>query len=330
MKARQIAIAFNNVFALGPTDEVRFIERGEDGLWRKWQAAGATARGIVHGGPVIATIGLDDRVSALQHAPRLPWFTWDLQAAALTTARLPDGAPVLFAVDGDDLLWYAWKPTPASPWSDWQPLDGPVTTVAANLIPGGGLVVFGIRDGVVYHRWQDRPLSPWKGWTDLGAPSGEAKTLGITTITHGGLVVFALGGDNAVYHRWQDKPFGTWHDWESLGGAVRRFAVAKAPAGGLAVFAIGVDDEVRYRYQSIPFGEWSGWTGLQRKAKRVAAQMSYADGLEVFIIGMDDEIYHKWCDHLDSPWTQWMLLDHEGSSFHLTRDEAAGASSADS
>jgi hypothetical protein len=320
MKARQIAIALKNVCALGPVDEVRFIERGADGLWGNWQATGASARSIAHGGQVIAKIDVDDRVSVLQVTPRLPWFTWDIQATELTVAHLPDGAPVLVVVDGDDLAWHTWKPTPSSPWSDWQPLDGPITSVAADLIPGGGLAVFGIRDGGVYHRWQDRPLSAWKSWTSLGGPSGGAKTLAVTTIARGGLVVFALGDDNAVHHRWQDKPFGSWHDWESLGGAVKSFAVAKSPAGGLAVFAIGTDDGVQYRYQAKPFGEWSRWVDLRGRAKSIAAQMSYADGLEVFAIGTNDDVAHKWCARLDSPWTEWVLLDHEASAFRLAWD----------
>jgi hypothetical protein len=317
MKARQIAIALRNVFALGPTGEVRFIQRGEDGLWEAWQGTDASAKGIVHGGQVIATIGLDDRVSALQLTPRLPWVTWDVQASELTVAHLPDGAPVLFAVDADDMVWHAWKPTPSSPWSDWRPLDGPVSNLAAALIPGGGLVVFGIRDGAVYHRWEDRPLSAWKEWTALDGPPEGARALGVTTITHGGLVVFALGGDGAVHHRWQDKPFGVWHDWESLGGAVKSFSVCKSPSGGLAVFAIGTDDGVQYRYQSKAFGEWSRWISLHGRAKHIAGRMSYADGLEVFTIGMDDEVYHKWCDTLDSHWTAWALLDHEASPMRL-------------
>jgi hypothetical protein len=320
MNARQIAIALNSVYALGPADDVSFIVRGADGLWGSWQALGESAKAIVHGGQVIARIGVDDRVSALQVTPRHPWFTWDIQASELAVAHLPDGAPVLIVVDGDDLAWYAWKPTPSSPWSDWQPLDGPITSLSADLIPGGGLAVFGIRDGAVYHRWQDRPLSAWRGWTSLDGPPGGAKALGVNTITHGGLVVFALGGDDAIHHRWQDKPFGTWHEWESLGGAVKSFAAAKSPAGGLAVFAIGTDDVVQYRYQAKPFGEWSRWMDLRGKARSIAAQSSYADGLEVFAVMMHGDVYHKWCDRLDSPWTEWTLLDREVSSFRLARD----------
>jgi hypothetical protein len=320
MKARQIAIARKSVYALGPTDEVRLIERGVDGLWGGWQGTGESAKTIVHGGQVIARIGIDDRVSALQVTPRLPWLTWDIQGTELTVAHLPGGAPVLIVVDGDHLAWHAWKPTPSSPWSDWQPLDGPITSVAADLIPGGGLAVFGIRDGAVYHRWQNRPQSAWKGWSSLDGPPGGARTLSVTTITHGGLVVLALGGDHALSHRWQDKPFGTWHDWESLGGAVKSFAVAKSSTGGLAVFAIGTDDGVQYRYQSKPFGEWSRWIDLHGKAKSIAAQISYADGLEVFTVGMHDDVYHKWCDRLDSPWTEWTLLDHEASPLRLAID----------
>ena len=321
MKARQIAIALKSVFALGPTDELTFIERGSDGRWGGWQPTGERAKAIVHGGQVVAKIGADDRVSALQITPRLPWLTWDIQATELAVAHLPDGAPVLILVDGDDLAWCAWKPTPSSPWSDWQPLDGPITSVAAELIPGGGLVVFGIRDGDVYHRWQDRPLAAWKKWTSLEGPSGGAKAIRVTTITHGGLVVFALGGDHAIYHRWQDKPFGTWHDWESLEGSFRSFDVAKSPGGGLAVFAVGTDDEVKYRYQSKPSGQWSRWMDLRGKAKSVAAQLSYADGLEVFAVGMQDDVRHTWCVRLDSPWTQWTLLDREASTLHLVGDQ---------
>jgi len=320
MKARQIAIARKSVYALGPTDEVRLIERGVDGLWGGWQGTGESAKTIVHGGQVIARIGIDDRVSALQVTPRLPWLTWDIQGTELAVAHLPGGAPVLIVVDGDHLAWHAWKPTPSSPWSDWQPLDGPITSVAADLIPGGGLAVFGIRDGAVYHRWQNRPQSAWKGWSSLDGPPGGTRTLNVTTITHGGLVVLALGGDHALSHRWQDKPFGTWHDWESLGGAVKSFAVAKSSTGGLAVFAIGTDDGVQYRYQSKPFGEWSRWIDLHGKAKSIAAQISYADGLEVFTVGMHDDVYHKWCDRLDSPWTEWTLLDHEASPLRLAID----------
>lgn len=320
MKARQIAAALNNVYALGPAGEVGFIERGADGLWGSWQSTGESAKAIAHGGRVVARIGLDERVSAQQILPRVPWQTWDIQAAEVAVAHLPDGAPVLIVVDDDDLAWYAWKSTPASPWSDWQPLDGPITNVAAGLIPGGGLAVFGIRDGGVYHRWQDQPLSPWKKWTSLDAPPGGAKALVVTTITHGGLVLFALGGDAAIHHRWQDKPFGAWHDWEPLGGAAKSFAVAKSPIGGLAVFTIGPDDGVQYRYQSKPSGDWSRWIDLRGKAKSLAAQLSYADGLEVFAIDARDDVSHKWCARLDSPWVEWRLLDREASPIRLAQD----------
>ena len=325
MKARQIAVSPDSVYALGPSDEVMSIERGADGLWGSWSDAGATGRSLVHDGPVIGRIGLDDRVSVLQRKPPLPWTTWDLEARELAAARLPDGAPALFAVGLDATVWHTWKPTPTAPWADWQSLDGSLAGITANLIPGGGLAVFGIGDGTVYHRWQDAPVGPWHGWTGLDAPPGGASALGATTIFHGGLVVFALGGDGGVYHRWQDKPFGAWHDWDSLGGGVRSFSIARSASGGLAVFAVGTDDGVKYRYQVKPFGEWSRWIDLQGRAKSVAAQRGYLDGLEVFAVGPDDEVYHKWCDRLDLPWTDWMLLDHESSPFRLARDAPRGS-----
>ena len=62
MKARQIAIALKSVYALGPTDEVRLIERGADGLWGSWQATGESAKTIVHGGQVIGRASCRERV----------------------------------------------------------------------------------------------------------------------------------------------------------------------------------------------------------------------------------------------------------------------------
>ena len=324
MKARQIAIALDSVYALSPSDELRHIERGSDGLWGRWSAVGERARSIVHGGPVIAGIGLDGGVAVLQRTPPLPWATLDLQASTLAVAHLPDGAPGLFAAARDGTVWHTWKPEPSSPWTDWQSLDGSFTGLTAHSIPGGGLAVFGIGDGIVFHRWQDRPTTDWKEWAGLDAPAGGVRAILATTISGGGLVVFALGGDDAVYHRWQDKPFAPWHEWTSLGGSAKTFAVAKSPTGGLAVFAIGADDGVAYRYQARPFGQWSRWTGLYGRARSIAAQMSYVDGLEVFVIGMDDAVYHKWCDRLDAPWTDWMPLERESSALRIARDESDG------
>lgn len=324
MKARQIAPAFTSVFAIEPTGQVNFIERGAGGLWNGWQTTGTDARQIVHAGHVVARIGLDGRVSAWQRSPHLPWLTWDFEAAELTAAHLPGGAPVLFATDGDHSVWHAWKPLPTSPWSEWEPLGGPAAGLAADVIPGGGLAVFGIRDGSVHHTWQDQPATAWKEWTDLDAPPGGARALDVTTIKGGGLVVFVLGSDAALWHRWQDRPFGRWNPWEHLGERIGSFSITKTPSGGLAVFTIGLDDRVRYRRQTRPFGEWSRWMHLDGTASSIAAQPSYTDGLEVFAIGMDDEVYHAWCGRLDGPWTHWTLLERE-SPLGLAGDQPPGA-----
>jgi hypothetical protein len=317
MIASRIAVAPGSLYAIGPHQELSCIERGPDGLWGRWQATGASAREIAHAGQVVAAIGLDGRLSALQLTPRLPWETWELRATELAAARLPDGAPALFARGGDGRVWHTWKPAPSSPWSDWQPLDGSVTALAAECIPGGGLVVFGVQGSVVSHRWQDHPYGPWQSWTDLETPLGGARSLAVSTILRGGLALFALGGDGALHHRWQDKPFGKWHDWQPLGDGIKSFAAARSLTGGLVVFAVGADDLVQYRFQSTAFGSWSRWIGLQGRAKALAAQPGYVDGLEVFSVGMTNEVSHKWCDRLDAPWTEWAPLDYEASPLRL-------------
>jgi hypothetical protein len=322
MKALQLAVSPDSVYALGMIDQVRCIERGVDGFWRAWQNTGAKAKRVVHGGGVIARIGLDDRVSAFQRRPPGTRVTWDLRATELVAAHTSKGAPALFAT-ADDRVWHAWKSTPSSPWSEWESLDGPVAGIDADRIPGGGLAVFGISGGTVYHNWQERPFSGWRGWTGLDAPPGGAKALRVTTIARGGLVVFAVGGDHALYHRWQDRPFGRWHPWETLAGAVKRFTVTKSPRGGLTVAAIGLDDQVRCRSQPKRFGAWGPWLDLRGKAKSIAAEVGYATGVEVFTIGLDDEVYHTWYEEPGERWRDWTLLDQELSPLRQPRSVSA-------
>ncbi len=315
MKARQLAIAPGSVYALTPSGEVHSIERGEEGLWGGWRDAGGRAKSIVHAGAVVGAIGFDGRVAALQRNPAMPWHTWDLEASELAAARLADGTPTLFALAADGEVQYTWKSSPATPWGPWQPLGGSVTDIAASVIPGGGLVVFGIGEGAVYHKWQDQPGSSWHGWTAIGSPPGGARTLDVTTIAGGGLVVFARAADGTLHHRWQDKPFAPWREWVGLGGPVGDFSVCKSAGGGLAVFAVGPTGETRYRHQVKPFGEWSDWADLHGYASRIAGQAGYVDGLEAFAIDPAGEVRHKWCDRLDVPWTDWVTLDHETSPF---------------
>lgn len=325
MKARQLASSPSSLYAVGSSGHVVLIERGPDGLWGWWRATGISAKHIAHGGGVIAVVGEDDRLSALQRYPDISRFTWDRTAAEVCATYLPGRGPVLFAADGREVV-HTWKETPSSPWHEWESLDGPLASIGATAIAGGGLALFGIRDGEVWHRWQDRPFSAWREWTGLGSPAGGATQPCVGTITDGGLVVFAIGGDQAVHHRWQEKPFAPWQAWESLGGAVKELAVTKAPAGGLAVVAIGLDDQVSCRYQRRAFGEWSAWVDLGMRARSVTAQASYTDGLEVFAIGLDDEIRHTWCEALDAPWKVWTLLEYESSPLRGAASAPPGGS----
>lgn len=321
MKARQMASSLNSVYAVSPSGQVLQIERGPDGFWSWWRATGTNAKRIAHGGSVLASIGLDDRVSALQRYPADSWFTWDRTATEVCAAHIPGRGPALFAAD-EQALWHTSKEAPSSPWREWEPLEwgslgGPLANIDATAVPGGGAAVFGIRDGAVHHRWEEGRSSAWREWTGLGGPPGGARTVCADTINDGGLVVFTIGGDDAVYHRWQAKPFDRWHPWESLGGAVKSLSVAKAPTGGLAVFAIGLDDRVSCRYQERRFGEWSAWVELGGEALSLSAQASFTDGLEVFAVGLDDEVYHTWCESVGWPWQEWTLLDYETSPLRV-------------
>jgi hypothetical protein len=321
MKARQLAIAVNSVYAIDPHQRLQTIERDSDGLWGPWQDAGADARYVVHEGDIVARIGLDGRLSALQRSPDSRWQDLELEARSLAATRLPGGAPMLFASDGDNLVWHTWKPTPDSPWTPWQSLAGFAVDVRATVIPHGGPVLFGLQDGSIYHRWQDQPHGAWRDWTPIDDLPGGSRAIEVASLTGGGLVLFALGRDGGLYHRWQDKPFGRWHLWEVLGTGIEQFSLTKPASGGLAVFIVARDGCLRHRRQAKPFGAWGSWVELDRAARGVAAQPSYTDGLEVFRIGMDQEISHCWCDSLEGPWTEWVPLEREGSPFRpATRD----------
>jgi hypothetical protein len=311
MKARQLSISLNSVFAIGMIDQLRFIERGADGFWGRWQVTGTNATRIAHTGDVVARIGLDGRVGAWQRAPREPWHTWDLEAVDLTAARLAKGAPALFAGDAEGCVWHTTKAAPREAWPPWEPLGGPATGLVAGLIPGGGLALFGIRNGVAVHRWQDRPGATWHGWTALDGPGGELVALDLTTIAGGGLALFALASDGTLHHSWQDAPLARWQPWQRLGSEVKVMAVTRAARGGLAVFATDRDGRLRVRVQPRPFGDWAVWHDLGGRGHQIVAQPSWTDGLEVFAIGDDDEIRHAWCERLDWPWTDWRLLEHE-------------------
>ena len=318
MKARQLSTAHTSVYALGMIDQLRVIERSQDGLWGRWLATGVHAKHVAHAGDVVARIGLDDRVAAMQRTPRRPWTTWDLHATEIVATRLADGAPALFAADATGRVWHALKPSPRAPWTNWELLGGPATDLAAALIPTGGLVVFGLRHGMVVHRWQERPHGPWADWTPIDASIGEVVRVEAVGLTGGGLALFALVRDGTLHHRWQEKPFARWQPWERLGSGITTMAAARATRGGLAVFTADTEGQVQVRVQLRPFGAWNGWEDLHGRAKRLAAQPSWTDGLEVFAIGADDEVYHAWCERLDWPWTPWRLLEHEKAPAPLT------------
>jgi hypothetical protein len=319
MKAVQIATSLTSVYAIDEEGQVRHIERGTDGFWGPWQGTAVAARRIAHGGTVVAVIGPDGRLAALPLTANGAWTTWDRQAAEVCPVHVAGHGPTLFLVDRN-MAWHARTDAPDAPWSGWEPLGGPVHGIDATALPGGGLALFGLRDGAVCARWQTPTDGSWSDWTPLGAPAGGATRLRAGNLAGGGLVVFALGTDGRISHRWQDEPHARWQPWEDLGGSVAGFSVARGPRGGLALFAVAVDGEVLCRWQAKPFGDWSPWMALGGRARSVTAQTSYTDGLEVFAIGLDGEVRHKWCERLDWPWTEWTPLTHERSPLRLDRD----------
>jgi hypothetical protein len=181
----------------------------------------------------MARIGLDGRVSPLQRSLGSQWQDLELEARGLAATRLPSRAPVLFASDGDDLVWHAWKPTPGSPWTPWESLAGFAADIRATVIPNGG---------------------PWRDWTPIDDLPGGSRAIEVASLTGGGLVLLARGRDGGLYHRWQDKPFGRWHLWEVLETGIEQFSLTKPASGGLAVFAVARGGCLRHRKQTKPFG----------------------------------------------------------------------------
>ena len=322
MKARQIAPAFASVFAIDQEGQVRLIERGADGLWGRWQATGNSATRVVHAGTVVATLGADQRISALQRTAGGSWVTWDRRAVEVCATHVPGRGPLLFANDGE-AVWHTWKAAPATPWREWRALSGRVSDIDAAVSPGGPPTLFGLRQGNLVFCSENADHETWADWRSLGAPPEGVTAVRATSLGGGGLVVFAIGADGRVSHRWRDRPHHEWHPWEDLGGQARSLSVTRSPKGGLAIFAVADDADVRYRFQHKPFGDWSPWLDLGGEVTGASAQVSYTDGLEVFALGADAEVYHKWCERLDWPWTDWMILDYEASPLRTARPIAS-------
>ena len=170
MKARQFAPGFSSVYAIG------MMEQSES-----HRASGPTDSG---GSGNRRTPMRSESCTAATSSPRSDSTTGcpcssDHRACrgahgisrrrSCPLAHLDDGGPALFAATRWPICG-----TPGSTARKHPGLPGPrgrsVHLIQADVIPGGGLAVFGPRDGDIRHTWQDQPTRAWRAWTMLDGP----------------------------------------------------------------------------------------------------------------------------------------------------------------
>ena len=117
---------------------------------------------------------------------------------------------------------------PASALDSLDSAGQSLSGIEAEVIPGGGLAVFALRDGGIHHTWQDQPYSGWRDCDLLLEALRRCDALRAAGSRVGPRPVRDWRRRRGVPPLRQDRPFAPWHDWESLGGSVASISVTKS------------------------------------------------------------------------------------------------------
>jgi metallophosphoesterase (TIGR03767 family) len=145
------------------------------------------------------------------------------QLAAATNA---DGRIELFGVTVAGARVMRRAQTSPGDWSgsNWTPLDGRASTLAA-CQAGGIVALFATdEDGRVLHRHQTGPgASTWTPWAQLDPDDWAQHDIRQLAAAHtqGALTLFAVDADGAVLYREQSDLWAHWGTWIQLPGQLR-------------------------------------------------------------------------------------------------------------
>jgi hypothetical protein len=238
----------------------------------------------------------------------------DTIAAALNRA----GRVELFGIGAHGTPYHRWQLAAGLGWTNWTPMNGVVTSLAAVTMSDGREELFVVgQHGTPYRRYQ---LSQG-GWSDWVALNGVVSSLAVVVNADGRLELFAVGQHNVPYHRWQLTASGGWSDWTAFDGAATNLSAARNSDGRLELFAVGTNGAPYHRWQVTAGGAWSDWSQLNGVVSDVAA-IANADGrLELFAVGQHNTPYHRWQISGAGGWSDWAAFDGAVSTLAAARNQ---------
>jgi Aerolysin toxin len=150
-----------------------------------------------------------------------------------------------------------------TPWAGQAAVGGKAQSIALASNSSAGpaafyrLELFSIgTDSKLYHYLQD-PKKP-NGWGSPTLLAGAAKTLAVTNLVDGNVVVFYTDANDVLHYKWQDpKKPGGWDGPTLLGGKANLIATTSNGGGGLEVFYTGPDLQLYHQFQPQANGDWS-------------------------------------------------------------------------
>lgn len=149
-----------------------------------------------------------------------------MSVRSMTSARLTDGRPQIFAGSGHG-LFTRWKVSelPDAGWTSWQPFDfmhGHVVSLAAAPLTDERPQIFAVTDGgELWTTWKvtTAPSAAWADWTKFNNLPGSARSVGVATLTDGRPQI-VVGTDTGSVSSWKvsTNPDDAWTDWSPFDG----------------------------------------------------------------------------------------------------------------
>ena len=149
-----------------------------------------------------------------------------MSVRSMTSARLTDGRPQVFAGSGHG-LFTRWKETehPDAGWTAWQQVDfhhGRVTSLAAAPLTDERPQIFAVTEtGELWSTWKvtTDASAAWADWTKFDGLPGSARSVGVATLTDGRPQI-VVGTDSGSVSAWKvsTHPDDAWTDWSTFDG----------------------------------------------------------------------------------------------------------------
>ena len=265
--------------------------RAGDGTLSGWTGMDAQVRYLAAASNTDGRVEVfaTDRIGRVLHRWQMTagdntsWTPWARMTgpamASLAATRNPDGTLILFGCDPSGHLFTRHQvlggdedphartqpPRPGiDSWSDWAPMDGTLSQVAAGANADGTVELFGVNaQGWVWDRRRDA-AGNWGTWNRL---DGTLRRIAVTNDLGGSLNLFATDPYGQVWTRFQQgQNTESWSPWASLGGAqMSDIAAAKESFGGgrLELFAEDAHGRVWLNSADGIHGDsWRGWSAV--------------------------------------------------------------------